>query len=91
MMGASAFRPYAYHAYPRGRKYLGRAIRTSRYRMVEWTNRETSEVEYELYDYERDPHETVNLAGLRPGVLEEMKGLLGREREGRYAPVISGE
>ena len=72
-------RPYAYHAYPRGRKYLGRAIRTSRYRMVEWTHWETSTVEYELYDYETDHLESVNTAHSHPEVLAKMKQFLQRE------------
>jgi arylsulfatase A-like enzyme len=41
---------------------LGRAIRTDRYRYVEWTDRSNALTGRELYDYQTDPHETENLA-----------------------------
>jgi arylsulfatase A-like enzyme len=41
---------------------MGRAIRTDRYRLVEWTVDGTQFVEHELYDEVADPDETVNLA-----------------------------
>jgi hypothetical protein len=41
---------------------LGRAIRTDRYRYVEWTNRQGEIVARELYDHREDPRESVNLA-----------------------------
>lgn len=84
-------RPYAYHTYPRGRRYLGRAIRTSRYRMVEWTHWETSTVEYELYDYEKDPLETVNMASSHPRVLAEMKQFLKQEPPAKAPGAPIGE
>ncbi len=61
-------RDHAYHAYPKGE--LGRAIRTERYRLVEWGD------EYELYDYQADPLETENHANDRPEVVAELKGIL---------------
>ncbi len=69
-------RDHAYHAYPRGK--LGRAIRTERYRFVEWKNPDASEetAEYELYDYQNDPHETENMAAKRPEVVAELKAKL---------------
>jgi len=69
-------RDHAFHAYPR--RKLGRAIRTERYRLVEWKNhtKPDSEVEYELYDYQSDPHETQNHAITRPKVLEQLKMIL---------------
>jgi ribonuclease R len=50
------------HAFPRGK--LGRAIRTERYRLVEWRNPKDpiSDAVYELYDYDTDPHETMQPA-----------------------------
>jgi iduronate 2-sulfatase len=80
-------RDHAFHAYPRGR-VLGRAIRTERYRLVEW--RDPSEPvekrELELYDYETDPQETRNIADERLDVVADML-----ERLARYpAPVRPG-
>ena len=71
-------RYHAYHAFPRG-KYLGRAIRTDRYRMVEWKNRnDANDVLYELYDYKLDPLETKNVAKEQPKVLARMKEILAK-------------
>lgn len=67
---------HVYHCFPKSGK-LGRAIRTQRYRMVEWKPFQSSKsVEYELYDYQTDPLETKNIAGQKPKVLEQMKKLL---------------
>lgn len=56
-------RDHAFHAYPR--RKLGRAIRTERYRLVQW--KDTADTaEYELYDYQTDPLETKNLVDDRP-------------------------
>lgn len=66
------------HVYPRAGGILGRAIRTDRYRMVEWKRFGAAErtAEYELFDYESDPAEKRNLAAEEPGVLRYMKSLL---------------
>ncbi len=71
-------RDHAYHAYPH--RKLGRAIRTDRYRLVEWLGDDDAPetAEYELYDYETDPHETVNQAAERPEVVAELKAILAR-------------
>lgn len=54
--------------YPRGvpgqGKVMGYALRTDRYRLVEWRAPSGSFVEHELYDLEKDPGENVNLARL---------------------------
>ena len=73
---ASRVRDHAFHAYPRRR--LGRAIRTERYRLVEWRNPGDAEntAEYELYDYRDDPHETRNHAADRPEVVRQLSGTL---------------
>lgn len=65
------------HVYPRGQR-LGRAIRTPRYRLVEWKKfGDSSEpAEFELYDYQTDPAETKNLAADRPEVVAELQKLL---------------
>lgn len=61
-VGSSA----AFHVYPRSTPELGRmlgqCVRTERYRLVEWQKEDGSAAARELYDYETDPGETVNLA-----------------------------
>ncbi|MBK1877246.1 sulfatase [Pelagicoccus mobilis] len=56
----------AFSQYPRSGDLEGYAIRTDRYRYVEWWEKEgiekTSLLSRELYDYESDPLETVNIA-----------------------------
>ncbi len=43
---------------------MGRSVRTNRYRYTEWRNFTTGEVvASELYDHQKDPLETVNVAG----------------------------
>ncbi|MCB1127175.1 MAG: sulfatase-like hydrolase/transferase, partial [Verrucomicrobiae bacterium] len=77
-------RDHAYHAYPRGNR-MGRAIRTERYRMVEWKpiGAPADAAEFELYDYQDDPLETRNLADARPEVLAELRTILARHPEAR--------
>ena len=73
---AQRVRGHAYHAYPK--RKLGRAIRTERYRMVEWAKHNGSGggIDYELYDYQSDPFEKEILADKRPEVLKELKAIL---------------
>lgn len=74
--GESDIGQYAYHCYPKGGR-LGRAIRTNRYRLVEWRqNSGNQKTEYELYDYEADPLEKKNLASELPGVLKQLTAIL---------------
>lgn len=76
-------RDHAYHVFPRG-KYLGRAIRTDRYRLVEWKNRnDANDVVYELYDYKLDPLETKNVAKSQPKVVEKMRKILAGHPEAK--------
>lgn len=65
------------HVFPRGPR-LGRAIRTERYRLVEWKapNDPVEKAEYELYDYKKDPEESKNLAREKPEVVRELRQLL---------------
>ncbi|MCB1065533.1 MAG: iduronate sulfatase, partial [Verrucomicrobiae bacterium] len=62
--------------YPRFKdRYLGRAWRDERYRLVEWTDTKSGEmVERELYDLSRNSLENVNIAGL-PEASEIMKSM----------------
>ncbi len=69
-------RDHAFHAYPRRR--LGRAIRTERYRLVEWRNpgEPVSKAEYELYDYAKSPVETVNIAAEQAALVKKLAAKL---------------
>lgn len=71
---------YAYHSYPKGNR-LGRAIRTSRYRLVEWKpwGKPSAKADYELYDYEADPLEKRNLASEMPDVVKKLSAILARQ------------
>jgi iduronate 2-sulfatase len=72
---------HVYHAFPRGK--LGRAIRTERYRLVEWRDPGTprDQAELELYDYQEDPLESRNLAADRPEIVRELRAILARHPE----------
>ncbi|HEX6960726.1 MAG TPA: sulfatase [Lacipirellula sp.] len=72
------------HVYPRGPR-LGRAIRTDRYRLVEWKNPAAADdtAELELYDYQADPLETKNLAAEQPQVVAELRALLDDQPEAK--------
>lgn len=75
-------RNHAYHAFNRGKR-IGRAIRTERYRMVQWKPAGAPEdkAEYELYDYRFDGLEKKNIAKLNPEVLSRMKAVLATHPE----------
>lgn len=72
------------HVYPRGER-IGRAIRTARYRLVEWKKpgAPADSAEFELYDYERDPDETKNLAGEQPEIVAQLRSILARHPEAK--------
>ncbi|QNL47966.1 sulfatase [Olivibacter sp. SDN3] len=73
---------HAYHCFPRGGR-LGRAIRTDRYRLVEWKKigEPIESAEYELYDYQDSAVEIKNIAADNPSVLAEMKEILASHPE----------
>ncbi len=75
---AARVREHAYHVFPKAK--LGRAIRTERYRFIEWrtVGAPESTTEFELYDYETDPHELRNIAAERPQVLAQLKAILAK-------------
>lgn len=68
---------HVFHAYPRGER-IGRAVRTERYRLVEWKvpGAAADTAEFELYDYKSDPLETKNHAASEPGVVAKLRKLL---------------
>lgn len=80
----STIRDHAYHCFPRGQR-MGRAIRTERYRLVEWKQPGASSdsAELELYDYQADPDETKNLAAEQPEVVAKLRAILARHPEAK--------
>jgi iduronate 2-sulfatase len=75
-------RNHAYHCFPRGGK-LGRAIRTERYRLVDWrpVAQPGALPVLELYDYENGRVETKNLSGERPEIVSQLQAILARHPE----------
>jgi len=75
---------YLYHVYPRGER-IGRAVRTTRYRLVEWKvpGRAADTGDLELYDYEKDPLETKNLAAEQPEVVARLRVMLAKLPEAK--------
>ena len=72
---------------PDGVEYMGYAIRTQRYRYVEWVNWQTRQhAARELYDHEQDPSENTNLAEL-PGHRDLVQELARRLHAGWRAAV----
>ena len=78
---------FVLHAYPRspaGRgQLIGRAVRTQRYRLVEWKKpgaaNETADIE--LYDYAADPLEKENIAESQPDVVKKLRAILTQQPE----------
>ncbi|MBN1912087.1 MAG: sulfatase [Pirellulales bacterium] len=67
---------------PDGIPYMGRSIRTDRYRYTEWTNQQTQKLAArELYDHRADPAENTNLAD-QPDLAEVQSGLARRLHTG---------
>ena len=67
---------HIYHVYIRN-GYIGEAIRNKRYRMIRWTHlNDKSNIHYELYDYEKDPLEIVNISKENQDLIQEMSKLL---------------
>lgn len=85
---STSLRDHAYHAFPREGGRIGRAIRTGRYRLVEWKRpgQPAAEADLELYDYQTDPNETSNHASGHPAVVEELRAILSRHPEAKAGP-----
>lgn len=78
-------RDHAYHCFPRGEGRMGRAIRTERYRMVEWKRPgeapETADIE--LYDYEAEKPESKNLVTSDPATVAKLREILAKHPEAK--------
>jgi iduronate 2-sulfatase len=78
-----------FHVFPRSPRglgnLLGRAVRTERYRLVEWkaAGAPAATAILELYDYQADPDETRNLAGEQPEVVAQLRALLNQQPEAK--------
>jgi iduronate 2-sulfatase len=89
---------YVFHAYPRAektedtkRKLIGRAVRSDRYRLVEWKepNDPAEKAAIELYDYQADPLEKKNLAKDNPELVTQLRAVLAKLPEAK--PQMSDE
>ena len=79
-----AHRDHVTHVYPRGER-LGRAIRTTRHRLIEWKKpgAPAATAELELYDYETDPAETRNLASAESETAGRLRAILAEQPEAK--------
>jgi iduronate 2-sulfatase len=86
----AATKDAVFHVYPRGDR-LGRAVRTTTHRLVEWKKpgEPAENAVLELYDYEQDPTETKNVATAQPAVVARLRALLASQPEAK--PQIKGE
>ncbi len=78
-----------FHAYPRSPRgmgeIIGRAVRTERYRLVEWKKPGAAPdtAILELYDYVSDPQETKNFAAEQPQVVAQLRAILAKQPEAK--------
>lgn len=85
----TATKDATFHVYPRSPRdkgqILGRAVRTERYRLVEWKapGGPPDSAEFELYDYETDPSENRNLASEQPRTMAKLRKILAAQPEAK--------
>ena len=81
---AVATKRAVFHVFPRG-PLMGRAVRTARYRLVEWkaAGAPADTAVLELYDYQSDPAETKNLAAEQPAVVAQLRDILAEQPEAK--------
>jgi len=78
-----------FHVYPRSPKglgpLLGRAVRTERYRLVEWKKAGASadSAILELYNYQTDAGETKNIAEQQPQIVAQLRAILAQQPEAK--------
>jgi iduronate 2-sulfatase len=94
---AARVKDHVYHAFPRQRpgkgEVIGRAIRTERYRLVEWKapGGDPASAEHELYDYEADPLESENRATREPATVARLREMLARHPEAKPTARAGGK
>jgi iduronate 2-sulfatase len=77
------------HVFPRNKPgtgpVIGRAIRTKTHRLVEWKapGAPPESADLELYDYEKDPLETKNLAAEQPQLAARLQAMLKAHGEAK--------
>jgi arylsulfatase A-like enzyme len=71
----------AFSEYPKG-GHQGTAMRTSRFRYVEWRNKQGALVARELYDHQKDPQENENVAA-QPAYAADLERLAAQLQAGR--------
>lgn len=73
----------AFSQFPRthdGREFMGIAIRTDRFRYIEWRDLKTGQIqERELYDHETDPQENENVAPRNTEVVAQLSDRLAQQ------------
>jgi len=81
---SAATKEAIFHVYPRNRR-IGRAVRTAGQRLVEWKRpgADPNSAVLELYDYERDPLETKNLAADEPELVAQLRAILAAQAEAK--------
>jgi iduronate 2-sulfatase len=67
-------------------------VRDERYRLVEWKRpgEPAESAEIELYDYEKDPRETRNLAAESSEIVAKLRQILGRQPEAKPQLKVAG-